>query len=73
MLTVSQLYKTLRFVTWRAIFSFWTIVSLITDALLVTAFILRVVGIYIPDEDDRSEVYHYQSFQVLSHVAPFIW
>ena len=59
--------------TFRALFSFWTVVSLITDALLVAAFILRVIGMYVPDQDNRSEAYHYQSFQVLSHVAPFIW
>jgi len=68
-----KLYKTLRFFTWRA-FGFWTIISLFTDALLVTAFSLRVYGIYIPDTGDgMSDKYHFQSFQVLSHVAPLIW
>ncbi|EJD01312.1 calcium activated cation channel [Fomitiporia mediterranea MF3/22] len=67
-----KLYKMLRFVTWRA-FGFWSVVSLVTDALLVAAFVLRVVGIYLPDNDPRSDLYHYKSFQVLSHVAPFIW
>lgn len=70
---LSQLYKTLRFFTWRA-FGFWTIISLITDALLVTAFSLRIYGIYIPDTGNgMSDKYHFQSFQVLSHVAPLIW
>ncbi|KAI5124740.1 hypothetical protein M0805_005375 [Coniferiporia weirii] len=65
-------YKILRFVTWRA-FDFWTIVSLITDALLMAAFILRVIGVYLPADDSDSDKHHYQSFQVLSYVSPFIW
>ncbi|KAH8118466.1 calcium activated cation channel, partial [Phellopilus nigrolimitatus] len=69
---MSKLYKILRFVTWRA-FGFWTAVSLVTDALLVTAFILRVIGIYLPADDSDSDKFHYQSFQVLSHVSPLIW
>lgn len=46
---------------------------MITDALLLTAFVLRIIGLYVPDDDPRSDDYHYKSFQVLSHVAPFIW
>ena len=45
---------------------------MITDALLVTAFVLRVTGIKVAD-DDLANQYHYKSFQVLSFVAPFIW
>lgn len=71
LLTPMQLYKTLRYFSWRA-FGFWTIISLFTDALLLSAFIIRVIGIRAPD-DGLSDYLHYHSFQVLSFVAPFIW
>ncbi|KAI0000012.1 hypothetical protein BJV77DRAFT_1058294 [Russula vinacea] len=42
------IFKTLRFATWRA-FGFWHLASFITDALLLTAFILRVYGLASPE------------------------
>jgi hypothetical protein len=60
--------KLLRFVTWRA-FSFWNVISLITDSILLAAFILRVLGINGHGESSL----RLRSFQVLSYAAPFIW
>jgi len=65
----SKVYKTLRLFTWRA-FGFWTIISLITDSLLMAAFVMRMIGIATPDSSIN---YHFLSFQVLSFVSPFIW
>ncbi|KLO16355.1 calcium activated cation channel [Schizopora paradoxa] len=64
------IYKTLRYFSWRA-FGFWTVVSLITDVILVSAFTTRVLG--IRTRDGSSGEIHYRSFQILSFVAPFIW
>jgi hypothetical protein len=46
-----------------------------TDGLLLSAFILRVMGIRIDLQDDPKQAAHLQlkSFQVLSCVAPLIW
>ncbi|KAG8918772.1 hypothetical protein FRC00_012088, partial [Tulasnella sp. 408] len=66
-----KIYATLRFFTWRA-FSFWLLVSVITDALLITAFTLRIVGIFLANEDTAAQ-FKLESFQVLSCVAPLIW
>jgi hypothetical protein len=66
-----QLYRTLRYITWRAL-GFWNVVSVTTDGLLITALILRILGLALPN-DPRSEHWHLLSFQVLSCVAPFIW
>ncbi|OWZ56704.1 calcium activated cation channel [Cryptococcus neoformans var. grubii Br795] len=53
---------------------FWTIVNLITDCLLLTAFGLRVAGLSLDaSKDDQAQLLHFRSFQVLSCVAPFIW
>ncbi|TFK43743.1 calcium activated cation channel [Crucibulum laeve] len=60
----------LRFVTWRA-FTFWNVISLITDTLLLTAFILRVIGFTAHGE--QVDYMRLRSFQVLSFVSPFIW
>ncbi|KAG8965432.1 hypothetical protein FRC05_003269 [Tulasnella sp. 425] len=68
---IDKIYATLRFFTWRA-FSFWLVVSVITDSLLITAFTLRIVGIALADEDAAAG-FKLQSFQVLSCVAPLIW
>ncbi|KAG8952607.1 hypothetical protein FRC04_003968 [Tulasnella sp. 424] len=67
---IDKIYATLRFFTWRA-FSFWLVVSVITDSLLITAFTLRIVGIALADEDAAAG-FKLQSFQVLSCVAPLI-
>ncbi|EJD53958.1 calcium activated cation channel [Auricularia subglabra TFB-10046 SS5] len=66
-----RVYVTLRYFTWMA-FGFWTIVSLMTDALLLIAFSLRLAGLWITDTQ-LSYWYHYNSFKVLSCVAPLIW
>ncbi|KAG5654620.1 hypothetical protein H0H81_011595 [Sphagnurus paluster] len=58
-----QFYSLLRFSTWRA-FSFWNFVAFITDSLLVTAFTLRVVGIYATGDDIAAM--RLASFQLLS-------
>jgi|SRR6267154_4716111 len=65
-----QVYKTLRFATWRA-FGFWHVVSIVTDVLLLTAFILRVSGLALHEENRDPLLLH--SFQVLSFVSPLIW
>jgi hypothetical protein len=65
-----QVYTLLRFATWRA-FSFWNIVALVTDALLLSAFILRMGG--LSATGSQAAAMRLKSFQVLSFVAPFIW
>ncbi|KII94963.1 hypothetical protein PLICRDRAFT_33792 [Plicaturopsis crispa FD-325 SS-3] len=62
-------YKLFRFVTWRA-FGFWDIVSFMTDSLLATAFVLRMIG--LGANQDRMAVVRLKSFQVLSFVSPLI-
>ena len=65
-----QIYKTLRFATWRA-FGFWHVAGSFTNALLLASFILRIYSIASP-EGNRDQLLLY-SFQVLSFVSPFIW
>ncbi|KAF8499987.1 calcium activated cation channel [Gautieria morchelliformis] len=66
-----KLYTATRLFSWRAGFmNFWTVISVATLALLVTAFVLRVIGIVT---DDENGLQHLRSFQVLSCVAPLIW
>ncbi len=66
-----QFTKLLTFVTWRA-FSFWNMVSLITDSLILAAFILRVVAMRVTSDEEQIGL-RIASFQVLSFVSPFIW
>ena len=66
----SQFYKLLRFVTWSA-FSFWNIVSGITDCLFIAAFVLRMVD--LRQYDPETSNYRLASFQVLSCASPLIW
>lgn len=61
----------MRYFTWKA-FGFWNVTSLITDGLLVSAFVLRVTGLSV-NNLDRSADLKLRSFQILSCVAPFIW
>ncbi|KAF9247409.1 hypothetical protein BU15DRAFT_84908 [Melanogaster broomeanus] len=63
-------YKLIRFATWRA-FGFWNAVAFVTDALLISAFALRVAG--LETSNDQASALRLKSFQVLSFVAPFIW
>lgn len=70
-LETHKLYTTIKFFTWRA-FGFWTFIGLITDGLLLAAFILRIGSIFQPD-DTISDQWHIRSFQVLAIVSPFIW
>ena len=65
-----QIYKTLRFATWRA-FGFWHVVAIVTDMLLLTAFVLRVSAL-VSHEGNRDQ-FLLHSFQVLSFVSPLIW
>lgn len=65
-----QLYILLRFVTWRA-FSFWNAIAFVTDTLLLSAFILRVISVVA--EGEKEAAMRLRSFQVLSCVSPFIW
>ncbi|KZS98082.1 hypothetical protein SISNIDRAFT_481943 [Sistotremastrum niveocremeum HHB9708] len=64
-----KIYTTIKLFTWRA-FGFWTVISMITDVLLISAFVLRMIGLQTPSD---SHNYHLISFQVLSFVSPFIW
>ncbi|PBK69758.1 hypothetical protein ARMSODRAFT_935567 [Armillaria solidipes] len=73
-ITLEDVYKftkLLTFVTWRA-FSFWNMVSLITDSLILAAFILRVVAMRVTSDEEQIGL-RIASFQVLSFVSPFIW
>ncbi|KAK0206687.1 hypothetical protein DFS33DRAFT_1316372 [Desarmillaria ectypa] len=73
-ITLEDVYKftkLLTFVTWRA-FTFWNMVSLITDLLILTAFILRVVAMRVTSDEEQIKL-RIASFQVLSFVSPFIW
>ncbi|KAL4076182.1 hypothetical protein J3A83DRAFT_4357282 [Scleroderma citrinum] len=59
-----------RFASYRA-FGFWSVIAFVTDAILFSAFILRISGLYATAA--QAEYYRFKSFQVLSLVAPFIW
>ncbi|KAI0276307.1 hypothetical protein BGY98DRAFT_1090269 [Russula aff. rugulosa BPL654] len=63
-----QVFEILRFATWRA-FGFWHVVAIVTDVLLLTAFILRVSGI-ASHESNRDQLY-LSSFQILKLVTVF--
>ncbi|EIN10527.1 calcium activated cation channel [Punctularia strigosozonata HHB-11173 SS5] len=65
-----KLYKLLHFVSVKA-FSFWLIIGLVTDGLFITAFTLRLAGIW--SNGTGSGTLRLRSFQVLSYVAPLIW
>ncbi|TEB35722.1 calcium activated cation channel [Coprinellus micaceus] len=69
-LSSSKFFKLLNFVTWRT-FSFWNGVAFITDSLLLSAFVLRLMG--IQGDPEQQVAFRMRSFQVLSFVAPFIW
>ena len=70
-LETHKLYTTIKFFTWRA-FGFWTFIGLITDGLLLSAFVLRI-GSIIQSDDHISDQWHLRSFQILAFVSPFIW
>ncbi|KAH7103080.1 hypothetical protein BKA62DRAFT_698531, partial [Auriculariales sp. MPI-PUGE-AT-0066] len=55
-----QVFVTVRFFTWRAL-GFWTVISAITDMLLLTAFVFRLMGIFVKDET-KTDHYHLLSF-----------
>ena len=67
---LGKFYTLLRFVTWRA-FSFWNFTAFVTDGLLFTAFLLRLIG--LEESGDQAAQMRLRSFQVLSFVAPLIW
>lgn len=54
------------------VIGFWTVVNLVTDGLLLTAFGFRIHGIVEQDEDKSANL-RLLSFQFLSCVSPFIW
>ncbi|WWC60249.1 uncharacterized protein I303_102815 [Kwoniella dejecticola CBS 10117] len=57
-----------------ATIGFWTIVNFLTDGLLISAFILRVIGLSMDSsKDEEASLLHFRSFQVLACVAPLIW
>jgi hypothetical protein len=71
---IRRVYKTIGISTGIvAVFSFWTIIAFITDALVITAFSLRVAGIRLDTDSEERKHLHYRSFQVLACVAPLIW
>ncbi|PPQ77679.1 hypothetical protein CVT25_011114 [Psilocybe cyanescens] len=65
-LRIMQLYILLRFVTWRA-FSFWNAIAFVTDTLLLSAFILRVISVVA--EGEKEAAMRLRSFQLLSVLA----
>nr|GAT53044.1 predicted protein [Mycena chlorophos] len=67
---LNRLWKLLKFVTYKA-FNFWAIVSLLTDGILTTAFVFRVIGMTGPE--DKAAPWRMQSFQILSFAAPLLW
>ncbi|WVF67133.1 hypothetical protein IAT40_001878 [Kwoniella sp. CBS 6097] len=57
-----------------ATIGFWTVVNLLTDGLLLSAFALRVAGLTLDSSKEKqAELLHFRSFQVLACVAPLIW
>ncbi|BEJ00680.1 hypothetical protein CcaverHIS631_0505370 [Cutaneotrichosporon cavernicola] len=56
-----------------AIFNFWSFIALITDALIIAAFSLRVAGTRLDSDSEERKNLNYRSFQVLACVAPLIW
>ncbi|KZT60703.1 calcium activated cation channel [Calocera cornea HHB12733] len=68
---ITKTYQNVRYYTWKAAFSFWVCVSLITDALLISAFTYRVAGIASPDQQ-VSLHYHLRSFQILSFLLELL-
>ena len=53
---------------------FWTVINFLTDGLLLSAFAIRIAGIYMDETlSKRAQELHFKSFQVLSCVAPLIW
>uniref|UniRef100_A0A0W0GAL8 Calcium activated cation channel n=1 Tax=Moniliophthora roreri TaxID=221103 RepID=A0A0W0GAL8_MONRR len=55
-----KFFKLLQFVNYRA-FTFWNVISVVTDSLLIAAFVLRMVGM-----KDGNAALGTTSFQVLS-------
>ncbi|EMD37252.1 hypothetical protein CERSUDRAFT_105290 [Gelatoporia subvermispora B] len=66
---LSKIYQLARFSSWHSL-GFWNVVSLVTDSLLLAAFILRMTGIASPPPQDY--VLRTRAFQCLSFVAPLI-
>lgn len=54
--------------------NFWTVVSFLTDAILLSAFGLRLAGLIMGQEDnEQARNLQFRSFQLLSCAAPLIW
>ncbi|KAI0334388.1 calcium activated cation channel [Cubamyces sp. BRFM 1775] len=65
-----KIMKLLRLVSWNT-FTFWNVVSFLTDCLLTAAFVLRMSG--IASDGDQSTALKVRSFQCLSFAAPLLW
>ncbi|KAG6378638.1 calcium activated cation channel [Boletus reticuloceps] len=63
-------YKLIQYATRRS-YGFWSAIALITNTLLLLAFIFRVAG--FKAADSHAGDLRLKSFQILSFVAPFIW
>ncbi|EMD40953.1 hypothetical protein CERSUDRAFT_111528 [Gelatoporia subvermispora B] len=66
---INRIFKLLMFTSWRSL-GFWTIISFVTDSLLLAAFVLRVSGMSSSPPQDYT--LRTISFQCLSFVAPLI-
>ncbi|KAF8622048.1 hypothetical protein AX15_007201 [Amanita polypyramis BW_CC] len=64
---IYKFWRLLHFATWRVL-NFWNVISLIIEAILFSAFLLRVMAISGQSADLRLE-----SFRVLSCAAPLLW
>ncbi|KIY49452.1 hypothetical protein FISHEDRAFT_41344 [Fistulina hepatica ATCC 64428] len=64
--------KLLGFVFWGA-FTFWNIVALITDSVVLSAFVLRLLSMQAPLNSEKMFDLRVKSFRVLSYAAPMIW
>ncbi|KAF8639757.1 hypothetical protein AX17_001019 [Amanita inopinata Kibby_2008] len=67
---VHKFWVLLRFATWRAL-NFWSVIALATDAILFSAFVLRIAGIGASGE--HAAALRLRSFRILSCVSPLIW
>ncbi|KAL1735896.1 hypothetical protein EV714DRAFT_267440 [Schizophyllum commune] len=64
---LQRFFKLLRFATWRA-FTFWNVVAIITDALLVTALALRIMSLTL--EGDKMVAVRVRTFQSVRLRSP---
>jgi hypothetical protein len=65
------LYRLFAFLNWRAL-SFWLFAAFVADALLIAAFVYRMLGLKAKNEAEAHAL-QLKSFQILSFVSPLIW